>query len=102
MFIERLIMQKMALAVAFVSLGFVTALAVAEGGVMGIFSAAVQSWASGQIFLDLVIALGMVLVWLWRDAKSRGKNPLPWVLATVVVGSFAPLVYLWRRDVDQL
>ena len=94
-------MRKVILAAAFVSLGVVTALAVAEGGVMGIFSAAVQSWASGQIFLDLVIALGMVLVWLWNDAKSRDQNPWPWVLATLVVGSFAPLLYLWLRDSDR-
>ena len=94
-------MRKVMLAVAFVSLAVVTALAVAEVGVMGIFSAAVQSWASGQIFLDLVIALGLVLVWLWRDALARGKNPWPWLLATLVVGSFAPLLYLWLREADQ-
>ena len=49
----------------------------------------------------MLAALGLVLVWLWRDALARGKNPWPWLLATLVVGSFAPLVYLWLREADQ-
>ena len=51
----------------------------------------------GQISFDLILALSMVLVWIWRDAHQRGKNPIPWVIATLFMGSIAPLIYLLLR-----
>ncbi len=62
------------------------------------FQAGFWTW---QYFIDLVIALGLVLVWLWRDARSRGKSPYPWVIATLFFGSFSPLAYLFFRSQDQ-
>jgi uncharacterized membrane protein YfcA len=46
-----------------------------------------------QIFADLVIALSLVMVWMWRDAKNTGRNVWPWIIATLVAGSFGPLLY---------
>lgn len=47
--------------------------------------------------MDLVIALGLVLVWLVQDARAQGRNPWPWVAITLATGSFGPLLYLLTR-----
>ena len=50
-----------------------------------------------QIFADLCIALTFGTVWMWRDAKRLGINPLPYALAVPLTGSIALLVYALRR-----
>lgn len=75
-----------------------TAWVVATGGAPGEVAAlfSVNPWVI-QVFVDLVLALSLVCVWMWNDARSRGVNPLPWVLATACLGSLAPLTYLLLR-----
>ena len=51
-----------------------------------------------QIFVDLVIALTFVMVWMWRDARARGISPIPYVVMTLLLGSIGPLIYLLRRE----
>ncbi|MCA9662245.1 MAG: DUF2834 domain-containing protein [Myxococcales bacterium] len=46
---------------------------------------------------DLVIALTIATVWMWRDATARRMNPLPYVVLTLLTGSAGPLLYLVRR-----
>lgn len=43
--------------------------------------------------MALVLATG----WLRLDARARGLNPWPWVLATPFLGSISPLTYLVYR-----
>lgn len=50
-----------------------------------------------QEFLDLCIALCFVSGWLMRDARRRGANPWPYLVATPLLGSIAPLTYLILR-----
>ena len=50
-----------------------------------------------QVSVDLVLALSLVCIWIWNDARSRGRNPLPWIVATALTGSIAPLTYLLLR-----
>lgn len=66
-------------------------------GYWGIIAPTFRSFAAAQVFADLVISLALVMVWMWRDARAQGRNPWPWILATLVVGSFGPLVYLLSR-----
>lgn len=47
--------------------------------------------------VDLSIALGIILVWMWQDAKHRGVSILPHILLTLTLGSVGPLVYLIQR-----
>lgn len=42
---------------------------------------------------DVCIALGMLVVWMWADAKKFGRNPVPYTLLTLL-GSFGPLAYV--------
>ncbi len=50
--------------------------------------------AGQQVTADLVISLSLILVWMWRDAKATGRTIWPWAVATLILGSFGPLLYL--------
>ena len=71
-----------------------TGYAVMQVGYFGIFDYHRHSPAGWQVFIDLVIALILVLVWMVRDAKRKGRNVWPYVVLTLTVGSIGPLVYL--------
>lgn len=46
--------------------------------------------------VDLTIALSLIVVWMWNDARDRGISALPYVAMTLVLGSIGPLIYLLR------
>ncbi len=79
------------LLVPFVAL---TVYAVMQVGYWGIFDYHRHSPAGWQVFTDLVIALILVLCWLIPNARNTGRNPWPWVIATLFVGAIGPLCYL--------
>jgi uncharacterized membrane protein len=86
--------KKPLLILALIALGAATTIALWQDGLVGISAAIVHSYGSMQIFSDLVIALTLVMLWMWRDAKSSGRNIWPWIVVTLVAGSFGPLLYL--------
>lgn len=69
----------------------------AGGGLEGLIALHASSPWAIQIFLDLVLALSIVCVFVWRDARARGANPWPWIAATLLTGSIAPLTYFLVR-----
>lgn len=71
-----------------------TAYAIYSVGYIGIFDYHRHSPAGWQVFTDLVIALLIVFMFLIPEAKKNGRNPWPWVVATLFLGSIAPLAYL--------
>jgi hypothetical protein len=87
-------MQRTLLLITLVLFGALSAVAVWQHGFAGILASPFQSLAASQIFADLVVSLSLVMVWLWRDAKATGRKAWPWIAATLVFGSFGPLVYL--------
>jgi len=50
------------------------------------------------VFSDLLIALSLVMVWMWRDARERGATLWPYLVLTLALGSIGPLLYLIRRE----
>ncbi len=90
-------MQRFLLGVTLVLFGALTAVALGHHGFRGIFETIFQSWAGIQVLVDLAIALILVLVWMWRDAKALRRNVWPYVLITLAAGSFGPLLYLLTR-----
>ena len=90
-------MARILLVVTLVLFGALTSVAVWHHGYRGIFETMFQSWAGVQVLVDLVIALVLVLVWMWRDALVLKRSVWPYVLITLVAGSFGPLLYLLTR-----
>ena len=91
-------MNKKQIGLSLVLADFValTAYAVYQYGYMGFFEVIFANAISLQIFVDLVIALTFVVVWMWRDAQQRGIMVVPYVLLTFGLGSIGPLLYLIR------
>lgn len=77
-----------------VPLLILTIYAIQQVGYVGIFDYHRHSPAGWQVFTDLVIALVLVFVWMVPEAKRTGRNPWPWVIITLILGSIGPLLYL--------
>jgi hypothetical protein len=90
-------MYRAPLIVTLALFGALSAVAVFQHGYWGIFAYQLQTSAGVQVLADLGIALALVLVWIWRDAKSSGRAAWPWIVATLAFGSFGPLAYLLVR-----
>ncbi len=90
-------MHRTLLTVTLILFGALTAAALWQHGYWGIIAPHFQSFGGGQVFADLVIALTLVMVWMWRDAKATGRNAWPWIVATLALGSIGPLLYLLTR-----
>ena len=79
--------------------GALTAVAVADVGILGIFRPHFQAWGPAQVFADLVILAVLACFWMVGDGHAHGLNPWPFVVLTVLAGSFGPLFYLVFREV---
>lgn len=90
-------MQRILLSITLILFGALSAAALWFHGFWGIVAPHFQSFGGGQVFADLVIALTLVLVWMWHDARATGRNIWPWIAVTLALGSFGPLVYLLTR-----
>ncbi len=86
------------IAFALFDFAILTGYAFYEVGYVGIFYAATANWGAIQVFVDLVIACGLACVWMIADARRRHSNPWPFVLMTLFMGTFGPLLYLLRRE----
>lgn len=72
--------------------------AIAQEGVGGLWQhLSSMGWWGWQLTADLVIALGLGMVWLWRDARRRGVSGAGWVALTLLSGSIGLMLYLLRR-----
>ena len=78
--------------------GALTAVALADVGYLGILAPHFQSWGAGQVLADLVILALLGCVWMVEDARARGAAAWPFVLLTLVGGSFGVLLYLVARE----
>jgi len=92
--------KQIGLSVLLVDFLTLTSYAVYRYGYIGFFELMTANWATATALADLLIALGLVVSWMVRDARSRGVSPVPYVLLTLVLGSAGPLLYLIRRLAD--
>ena len=77
-----------------------SAYAVMQVGYLGIIDYHRHSPAGWQVFTDLVIGMLLIIVWMVKDARNRGRNPWPFVAATLFLGSFGPLLYVLLAPTD--
>lgn len=89
--------RKLVLAFLFVDFAAFTAWTIAEHGT-GWIAAALATPASIQVAIDLCFSMVVASGWMWRDAKARGINPMPYLLAVPLTGSLSLLAYLYRRE----
>lgn len=87
-------MQRWVLTVILVAFSGLTALALWHHGYWGLVAPLWRTFGGMQVLADLVLALGLATVWMWRNARATGRNPWPWIVLTLVAGSFGPLAYL--------
>jgi hypothetical protein len=66
-------------------------------GYVGILRSHLSNAGGIQVLCDLTISLGLVCIWLVRDARATGRSGWPFVVATIFLGSFGPLLYLVLR-----
>ncbi len=90
-------MARSILVLILIPFSALTAVALWQHGYWGILAPHFQTFGAGQVLADLVIALTLVMAWMWRDAKATGRNIWPWFAATLILGSFGPLLYLLTR-----
>ena len=96
-------MNKKQWLVAIVLLDFVAlnAFVVWQYGYVGFVEAALSNLASVAVMVDLAIAISMIGVWMWNDAKRRGISPIPYLITSLFLGSVGPLAYLLRTLGDR-
>jgi phosphate/sulfate permease len=90
-------MQRSVLLVTLVLFSALTAAALWQHGYWGILEPHFKSLGGAQVFVDLVIALALVMVWIWHDARATGRKVWPWIVLTLLAGWFGPLLYLLTR-----
>ena len=97
---EELMSARLLLLIVVIGLfGVLSALALMDVGYLGIIAPHFQSLGAGQVFADLVILALLSCVWMVADGRARGINPWPFVIVTLVAGSFGILFYLVWREV---
>jgi hypothetical protein len=94
---RRPAMPRSVLILVLVAFSVLSALALRQHGYLGIFELQFRTFGGAQVLADLVIALLLVMLWMWRDARATGRNPWPWLALTLAAGSFGPLLYLLGR-----
>ena len=90
--------RMIALLLVLAGFGVLTALALVDVGYLGILAPHFRSWGGAQVFIDLVILAVLTCFWMINDARERGLAAWPFVLITIVAGSFGPLLYLVVRE----
>ncbi len=93
--------KQIGLALVLADFVALTGYAVYHYGYMAFFDFHALNAIQLQIFVDLIIALVFVTVWMVRDARARGISPVPYVVMTLFLGSIGPLVYMIRREATE-
>jgi hypothetical protein len=84
------------LAVVLADFSALNAYVLYQYGYGGFVELATANLATIAVLVDLTIALSLIAVWMWNDAKARGITALPYLALTMVLGSIGPLLYLLR------
>jgi hypothetical protein len=86
-----------ALLLVFVAFVTYTAIVAVDHGLIGFLKAAVDNTAVVQVSLDLVISLAIALTFVAGDAQRRGLPFVPYMVATLSLGSIGLLAYMLHR-----
>ena len=80
--------------------------ALAQVGYLGLWQGGFANIGATQITLDLVVSSVLLIGFVVRDARATGRTWWPFVVVTLVGGSFGTLAYLlWpaaRRGIERV
>lgn len=93
--------KQLALSAALVVLLAMDAYSFYLYGYVGFFRMVLANFAGVTTFVDLAIALVLIIVWIGDDARERRVSAIPCVILTIALGSVGPLLYLIRRFGDR-
>ncbi len=93
--------RQLALSAALIVLLAMDAYAIYLYGYVGFFRQIFANLVGATAFVDLAIALVLIVVWMGDDAEQRNVSALPFLLLTLALGSVGPLLYLIRRFGDR-
>jgi hypothetical protein len=93
--------KQLALSAALTVLLAMDAYSVYLYGYIGFFRMVFANFAGYTAFVDLLIALVLIIVWMGDDARERNVSAIPYLVLTVALGSIGPLLYLIRRFGDR-
>jgi hypothetical protein len=89
--------KQLALSAALIVLLAMDAYSVYLYGYVGFFRMVLANLAGVTAFVDLLIALVLIIVWMGDDARERNVTAIPYLILTIALGSIGPLLYLIRR-----
>ena len=87
-------MRRILLVLLTLDFTVLTGYALEQHGYWGIIAPLLSSSAGWQVMADLTISCMVAAGWMFADARRNGRNPWPYLLLTLVLGSFGPLCYL--------
>lgn len=87
-------MFKAALVIVLIPFSVLSAAALWQVGYLGLFTRHFADYGTWQVLADLIIAVSFCMYWIWTDAQKTARNAWPWLLLSLVAGSFGPLLYL--------
>jgi hypothetical protein len=92
--------KQLALSAALIVLLAMDAYSVHLYGYIGFLRTVLANFAGVTAFVDLAIALVLILAWMGDDARQRNVSAIPYLVLTIALGSVGPLLYLIRRFAD--
>lgn len=90
-------MQKILVLGVSLFFGVLTGMTLWQHGYTEVIRYQMQTLTGQQVFVDLSIALALLMVWIFQDAKKRNRSPWIWIVLTLLFGSVGPLGYLITR-----
>ncbi len=89
---------------ALLAIGWLLILGLTINAVVQDGAGLLYNWALGAssllILTDLAVELTLISIFIYIDARRRGKNPIPWIIVTLVLGGIGSLGYLFLRVLD--
>ena len=89
--------KQLALSAALIILLAIDVYSISLYGYIGFFRMALANFAGVAAFVDLTIALVLIILWMGEDARERNVSAIPYIVLTLALGSVGPLLYLIRR-----
>jgi len=75
-----------------------TAYVLGTAGVIGFYEEMFRSASTVLASVDLSLSLGLILFWMYGDARASGTPFAPYAVITLAIGVAGPLMYLIHRE----